>query len=76
VQSLPPSFADEIISILFQKMDEGLLREEGEEWDFNSVDENTWHGCLLTLADTAWHASIPPSHIPFTILYSLNVKPP
>jgi hypothetical protein len=57
-------------------MDEGLLREEGEEWDFNSVDENTWHGCLLTLADTAWHASIPPSHIPSTILYSLNVKPP
>jgi len=70
--SLPSSFADEIISILFHKMDEGLLKEAGE-WDFNTVDENTWHGCLLCLADIAWHAGIQSETIDSTIMYSLNV---
>jgi hypothetical protein len=57
---------------MFQKMDEGLLKES-EEWDFNSVDENTWHGCLLCLADIAWHAGVHPEHIESIVQYSLNV---
>jgi len=75
VLSLPTSFSDEIISTLFQYMDEGLLKETAE-WDFSSVDENTWHGCLLCLADIAWHQPLPPQTIDNTISYSLNVSSP
>jgi len=72
ILSLPTSFSDEIISTLFQKMDEGLLKES-PEWDFSSVDENSWHGCLLCLADIAWHQPLPSNQIEATITYSLNV---
>ena len=52
-------------------MDEGLIKD-ANEWDFSSVEENTWHGTLLCLADIAWHAGIQ-ENIPSTITYSLNV---
>lgn len=72
VLSLPQSFSTEIISILFKKLDEGLIKDEAE-WDFSSVDEYTWHGCLLCLADIAWHSGIQGHNIEPTITYSLNV---
>jgi tubulin-specific chaperone D len=72
VLSLPAAFADEIISTLFQKMGEGLLKQT-PQWDFSSVDENSWHGCLLCLADIAWYRPLPSNQIEDTITYSLNV---
>ena len=72
VLSLPSSFSDEILSILFQKLDEGLTKDENE-WDFFSVDEYSWHGCLLCLADIAWHSGIQGHNIESTMTYSLNV---
>lgn len=53
-------------------MDEGLIKGT-TEWDFSSVEENTWHGCLLCLADIAWHTGIQGQNILPTITYSLNV---
>jgi len=53
-------------------MDEGLVKE-AQEWDFSSVEENAWHGCLLCLADIAWHAGIQSENIESTVMYSLNV---
>jgi hypothetical protein len=55
-------------------MDDGLVKDV-EEWDFSSVDESTWHGCMLCLADIAWHANIHSSNIETTISYALNVSP-
>lgn len=72
VLALPSEFADEIIPILFQKMDDGLIKSE-KEWDFSSVDENIWHGCLLCLADIAWNSGLLASTLEPTITYSLNV---
>jgi hypothetical protein len=54
-------------------MDDGLIKDENE-WDFSSVDENIWHGCLLCLADIAWHAGLHKDNIQPTITYSLNVR--
>ena len=72
VISLPQSFASEIVTILFQKMEEGLLKTE-EGWDFSSVDENSLHGHLLCLADIAWHSGLDFSNVPQTITFALNV---
>jgi hypothetical protein len=74
VLSLPHSFSDEIIAMLFEKFDDNLTKEE-TEWDFSSVDEYTWHGCLLCLADIAWQSGIQGHNIEPTINYSLNVRP-
>ena len=74
VLSLPVSFSNEIITTLFHKMDDGLIKDKNE-WDFSSVDENTWHGCLLCLADIAWHTGLHEDNILPTITYSLNVSP-
>jgi hypothetical protein len=73
VLSLPPGFSNEIIASLFQKMDEGLNKDP-DEWDFSSVDENTWHGCLLCLAEIAWHSGIDGENIKPTIGYAFNVS--
>ena len=70
--SLSSSFSNEIISTLFEKMDDGSIKD-ANEWDFSSVDENTWHGSLLCLADIAWHSGIQGNNIASTITYSLNV---
>jgi tubulin-specific chaperone D len=74
VLSLPSSFSDELISTLFQAMDVGLLKQP-PEWEFSSVDENTWHGSLLCLADIAWHQPLPSKHLESSITYSFNVRP-
>jgi tubulin-specific chaperone D len=75
VLSLPSSFSNEIIATLFHKMDDGLIKDE-KEWDFSSVDENTWHGSLLCLADIAWHTALHQDNIPLIVTYSLNVLKP
>jgi hypothetical protein len=77
VLSLPFSFSNEIIAILFQKMDDGLIKqkEDSKDWEFSSVDENTWHGCLLCIANIAWHSGIQETNLENTITYSLNVIP-
>ena len=56
-------------------MDEGLIKTD-IDFDFSSVDESTWHGNLLCLADIAWHSGLPSTTIPSTITYSLNVPSP
>jgi hypothetical protein len=61
------------MTILFQKMDEGILKTE-QGWDFSSVDENSLHGHLLCLADIAWHSCLDPSNVPETITFALNVS--
>jgi hypothetical protein len=73
VLSLPSSLSDEIVAILFQKMEEGLLKED-KEWDFSSIDENIWHGCLLCIADIAWHAGIQCVNLENTVIYAMNVN--
>ena len=60
------------MTILFQKMEEGLLKTDSG-WDFSSVDENCWHGHLLCLADIAWHSGLNPSIVPDTKTFALNV---
>jgi hypothetical protein len=54
-------------------MDEGLIKDP-VEWDFSSVDENAWHGCLLALAEIGWHSGIQAGNIEPTVTYTLNVS--
>ncbi|KAJ9052464.1 hypothetical protein DSO57_1033884 [Entomophthora muscae] len=58
-QRLPRDLAREVIGFVLDQFSEGIMIDPSGRRDLSSVNENTWHGACLTLAELARRGLLP-----------------